>query len=136
MRIFAFSLMGCCLFSWAVLAADIFPDIPQFKEVNLVAEHVFGPQGFDSNDNSEVVITGWYPNPCYEWSRVVLDKKPEGVNISLKAFVKQGLDTVCIDMAVPYMESVKLGALQVEKSKLSVGRLETDMVIEKADSAR
>src|SRR3989338_3709700 len=135
MRIFSFSLMGCCFFSLVALAEDLFPDIPQFKEVTLMAEHVFVPQGFDSNDNSEVVVTGWYPNPCYEWSRVILDKTAEGVEISLKAFVKQGLDRVCIDMAVPYMESVKLGSLQEGKSRLFVGALNTEMVVAKSDSA-
>lgn len=118
MRIFGFSLMGCLIFSLASTAGIGFPDLPEIKEVNLDVEHVFVPKGFDSNDNSEIIVAGWYPNPCYEWSRAIIQKQPMGVQIRLKAWVKQGMDTVCIDMAVPYMESIKLGPLQEGQSQL------------------
>ena len=134
MRIFAFSLMGCFIFSLGSLADIGFPDIPEFREVSLAPEHIFVPQGFDSNDTSEVIVTGWYPNPCYEWSHATLDKKQDGVGISLKALVKQGLDMVCIAMAVPYLQSVKLGALPEGKTKLFVGSQESAIRISRANS--
>ena len=29
-------------------------------------ENVYTPRGFDSNDNAEIVITGYLPNLCYQ----------------------------------------------------------------------
>lgn len=135
MRIFSFSLMGCLIFSLGSLANVGLPELPEIKEVNLNAEHVFIPSGFDSNDNSEIVITGWYPNPCYEWSRSVISKEGDKINVQLKALVKRGMDTVCIDMAVPYMESVKLGSLHEGVSKLLIDDIATQMRISKAGTS-
>ncbi len=134
MRIFGFSLMGCLIFSLGAISNIGLPDIPEIREVDLKAEHVFVPKGFDSNDMTEIVVTGWYPNPCYEWSRSVIHKQTGNVNVQLKALVKKGIDTVCIDMAVPYMESVKLGAMHEGHSKLWVNEIQTQLEITKANS--
>lgn len=135
MRIFSFSLMGCLIFSLGSLAEVGLPELPEMREVNLTVEHVFVPKGFDSNDNSEIVVTGWYPNPCFEWSRSIVHKGSHRIDVQLKAWVKRGMDTVCIDMAVPYMESVKLGSLHEGISKLSVDDIVTEMVIDSTDSS-
>lgn len=134
MRIFSISLMGCFTFSLFASTDVGLPDMPDIREVSIAAEHVFVPKGFDSNDNSEVVATGWYPNPCYEWSRAVVRKNQDAVHVDLKAFIKEGTDMVCIDMAVPYMETVKLGALKAGNSELLVGHLESKVEVTKANS--
>lgn len=137
MRIFGFSLMGCFVFSMSGFANTNvdFPEIPEIREVNISPEHVFVPLGFDKNDTSEVIVTGWYPNPCYEWSRSLVSNSSNSIDIHMKALVKQGMDTVCIDMAVPYMESIKLGNLREGESKISVGHIETKILINKANSS-
>lgn len=135
MRIFGISLMGCFIFSLGALADIGLPDLPQIKEVNLQVEHVYVPKGFDSNDNSEVVVTGWYPTPCYEWSRAVVHKEQDSLNVNIKAFVKEGMDTVCIDMAVPYVESVKLGALREGRLVLTVDAIKSHIEVTKASSS-
>jgi hypothetical protein len=135
MRIFSFSLMGCLIFSLSGLANVGLPELPEIREVNLNVERVFVPKGFDSNDNSEIVVTGWYPNPCYEWSRSIVRKEAGEIDVQLKAFVKRGMDTVCIDMAVPYMESIKLGSLQEGISQLFIDDISAEMSISEAGSS-
>ncbi|MEI6807062.1 MAG: hypothetical protein WCK49_11275 [Myxococcaceae bacterium] len=135
MRIFCFSLMGCVIFSLGVFSFEGFPEQPQITEVNLSAEHVYFPVGFDSNDDSEVIVGGWYPNPCYEWSHAVVNKKENSLDIQLKALKKEGMDTVCIDMAVPYLESIKLGALKEGPWPVQVEHIKGLMHISKPNSA-
>ena len=48
-------LLGLSFNSFAIL-----PDV-----VEAPLDHLFVPNGFDNNDNVEVVVTGKFPNPCY-----------------------------------------------------------------------
>lgn len=132
MRFFDFRLMGSLIFSLELWS--IGPELPQIREVNLRIEHIFVPEGFDSNDTSEIIVTGWYPNPCYEWSRALVTRQATVIDVRLRAFVKEGLDTVCIDMAVPFMESVKLGALPAGQLNLLVANQTAQMKVTQAGS--
>jgi hypothetical protein len=134
MGFFKVSLMGFLFFlgTGAVYADPV--EIPRIREVDQAAEHVFVPNGFDSNDNSEIIVSGWYPNPCHEWSRSIIHKHKNEVNIKLKALVKDGSDRVCIDMAVPFMESVKMGPMGQGDFQIHVGEKEASMHISKTDS--
>ncbi len=134
MGFFNVRLMGSSLFlAGAAVYADPV-EMPKIKEVDQSAEHIFVPNGFDSNDNSEIVVSGWYPNPCHEWSRSIVHKNKNEVNVRLKALVKEGSDQVCIDMAVPFMESIKMGPMGEGDFQIRVGDKEASMRVSQTDS--
>ncbi|MBL4818689.1 MAG: hypothetical protein JKY15_05595 [Deltaproteobacteria bacterium] len=123
--------MGCLLFSFGALAdigafdlrpeLDIdVPELPRQRVVHLMPEKVFIPKGFDSNDSSEVIISGWYPNPCYEPLEAEVIKENGQIFITPRAKLIQRSDRVCIAMAVPYVKSIKLGMMKPGLTKISM----------------
>jgi|HubBroStandDraft_6_1064221.scaffolds.fasta_scaffold510832_1 hypothetical protein len=81
------------------------------EKVFIGSDNLFVPNGFDSNDNVEVVVTGDLPNTCYlrpEGKVAVSDTK---ILITMMATKVSGEETNCIMAVVPYMVSVPLGQL-------------------------
>lgn len=71
---------------------------------------IFVPHGFDSNDQSEVLLTGWLPSPCFTQPKVDVDVRGRVINISLKSHAKTR--DFCIAMAYPYVVKARLGQLK------------------------
>ena len=65
-----------------------------------------------------------------------MNKSPENKQVAdqLRGFVKKGMDTVCINMAVPFLESVKLGAIQEGLSRLLVADKESHIEVTQPNS--
>lgn len=85
-------------------------------------EDVFTPIGFDSNDNSEVVISGWLPNLCYKSPKAKLKFIKNKINIEVKALKSKS--SICIqttpEMIVPFIETVDLGVLDPGQYQITV----------------
>lgn len=76
-------------------------------------DHVFVPQGFDNNDNVEVVVTGKFPNPCYIKNKVAVNVDGDKIFIKVTALKKDNSSSaLCEDMSVPFKEDVTIGNLQ------------------------
>lgn len=73
--------------------------------------HVYSPLGFDSNDNTEVVIEGFLPNLCHKHpmteSKIVGNK----IEITVSSYVYDQSNPFCPEVIVPFVESVQLGLL-------------------------
>jgi hypothetical protein len=81
---------------------------------------VFLPTGFDSNDNTEVILHGNFPSSCYKLghSSYEVDKEKKVINVSLSAYeYRSGF---CSQVVTPYVESIKVGVLPVGEYKVNV----------------
>lgn len=83
-------------------------------------EHVFTPLGFDSNDNSQVVLYGTLPNTCYKVGpiRYRVDQKKKAVFVQSTAYHYPG--HWCAEVMVPYQQVVNLGILKEGNYDISV----------------
>lgn len=81
---------------------------PQVVPISLTASYI--PQGFDSNDNAELVIEGALSNTCYKVGPqdVRVDKKAGVIKIRQMAYKYAG---ICLEMLVPFHQVVNLGIL-------------------------
>jgi hypothetical protein len=103
----------------AVLPALSFA-APVSYETNVPVDHVYSPTGFDSNDNTEVVVTGFLPNLCYKAPKSTVSIKDGKVSVEVKATkIQPGLG-FCVQVVVPFMEIIKVGVLDKGKYLVSV----------------
>lgn len=97
-------------------------------------KHLYVPQGFDSNDTVEVVVTGNFPNPCYSRNTVVVDVIDDQINVEVSALNSEKMIT-CPDIVVPFKEVVSVGNLQGGDYQITVnGVLKDKLVVTEADS--
>jgi hypothetical protein len=80
-------------------------------EANVPVDHVYTPAGFDSNDNTEIVVTGFLPNLCYKAPKSSVVVKDGKVSIEIKAMKNQLAMGFCADVIVPYIEYINVGVL-------------------------
>lgn len=99
--------------SMMTFAAHANEEIPPSKDVVIGINDVFVPSGFDSESDAYVVVSGIFPNGCYQWKGVtVKDITNLEHEVTSTARVSQGM---CIQVLIPFSKDVKLG-------KLSTGR--------------
>lgn len=119
--------LATVLFSQVALAA------PQV--VPAPVKHLYVPEGFDSNDAVEVVVTGHFPNPCFSRNDVAVTVSGDLIDVSITALVPEEKIS-CPDMLVPFKEVVSVGNLQGGEYKINVNRKLTDkLVVEEASSS-
>ena len=83
---------------------------PKERELTVGVNDAFIPGGFDSNSDSNVVVSGLFPNGCYRWSRAEVTKGEGNVTeIFTKAKVRSGM---CLMVLIPFSNEVNLGRLQ------------------------
>jgi hypothetical protein len=82
----------------------------QDKEVVLNITDVYVPSRFSVRSNSFVVISGFFPNGCYRWSKAEV-KRNENFSFEIRSIaqVKPG---ACSMALVPFTEEVPLGYLK------------------------
>lgn len=97
-------------------------------------KHLYVPQGFDSNDTVEVVVTGHFPNPCYSRNTVMVDVVEDQIKVEVTALTSDE-KKACPDMAVPFKEVVSVGNLQGGDYQITVNEtLEDKLTIAEASS--
>lgn len=105
--------MKQALYALASLSFSTFlmAQVPQV--VTSPVDHLFVPEGFDNNDNVEVIVTGKFPNPCYIKNKVDVEVEDNKVLINITALKKEGEGlAICEPLAVPYKEQITVGNLQ------------------------
>jgi hypothetical protein len=88
-------------------------------------DHLYVPEGFDSNDSVELVVSGTFPNTCYRRNDVEVKVVDEVVEIKVTALapdssLKGGRS--CPDLNVPFKEVISVGNLQGGKYSIVVNR--------------
>jgi hypothetical protein len=63
-NVFQVSLLTLALAFSLHVKAD---DVPAVKEIVIGINDVFVPAGFDSESDAYVVVSGLFPNGCYQW---------------------------------------------------------------------
>lgn len=83
----------------------------QPSQVTAPVAKVFVPQGFDDNDNVEVVVHGHFPSTCYKTgpASASLDEATGVITLDVKAYQYRG--AMCAQVLVPFTQSIKVGTL-------------------------
>ncbi|MBI2646196.1 MAG: hypothetical protein HYW85_04075 [Deltaproteobacteria bacterium] len=91
------------------------PQAPRLLEVGV--SDVFVPQGFDDNDNAQVVVEGIFPTTCYKLGPVKVDINEDTIKITPQAYFYHG---PCLQVMVPYKQEINLGILKAGTYKLNI----------------
>jgi len=99
-------LMACAIAFLAFTNVSTAAENP--KVVKVAIRKAFVPVGFDSNDRSEVLITGVFPDTCYKMgeNRAIVNQETQTITIEQEAVV---FESLCMDMIVPFTQVVKIG---------------------------
>ncbi len=79
--------------------------------VSVPVDHIYVPKGFDTNDNTQVIVTGYLPNLCYKSPSSTVSVTENNISIQLNALFEAPANGVCAEAIVPYMEVVSVGVL-------------------------
>lgn len=103
-----YTLVLGVLFAVSLSASVVLAQEPQQVGVNFHTSYI--PDGFDSNDNTQLVLEGSFKNSCYRPSqpKVKVDKSKKRITVEGRAYIYPGN---CLDMVVPYHQVVDLGIL-------------------------
>jgi hypothetical protein len=81
-------------------------------EMYVPTDDIYVPKGFDSNDNVEVVVTGFLPDLCYHSPQAkVIKTEGKNIIIEVKALYKTDMNGACPEVIVPFTETVEVGVL-------------------------
>lgn len=98
----------------------IFATTENIQEANVPVTHLYAPAGFDSNDHSEVVLTGYLPNLCYKIPRSYVEIVGNKISVGMKAQINMRSNQYCADVIIPFIETVKIGQLFEGSYQLTV----------------
>lgn len=74
-------------------------------------DHIYSPKGFDTNDNTEIIIAGYLPNLCHKSPMTSFKLKDNTINIKVEALKYDVSNPYCPEMIVPFIETVNVGML-------------------------
>lgn len=112
-------------------------DMP--TETIVHVENAYAPAGFDSNDNTEIIIEGYLPNVCHKSPITVSRVNGNEIDISVKALKYSTSNPFCPQMIVPFLKPVSIGVLKEGQYNIVVNRgtqYETHSQIEIAPAAK
>ena len=123
MNKFSAVLLSLAFASSPLMANDLKPVI-----VGSSPTKVFTPSGFDSNDNSQVVIDGYLSDTCHKVgpTKIKVDKENKVIKIRHTAYHYQG--SWCAQVAIPYFKALDLGVLDTGNYKVMVEKSEGKFV--------
>lgn len=80
------------------------------KDVIIGVNSAHVPGGFDSNSDVYVIVSGIFPNSCYNWkeANIAMDKTENEITVTSVASVTQG---ICLMVLVPFTKEVYIGQL-------------------------
>ncbi len=100
---------------WSGLCFATEREAPRLVEIGV--SDVFIPQGFDDNDNAQVVVEGYFPNTCYKIGPVKVEKRENKIKITPQAYFYHG---TCLQVMVHYVQEINLGLLKFGKYILDI----------------
>ncbi len=81
------------------------------REVDIAAESLFVPAGFDDNDETMVILDGYLPSACHRLTAPTIQVDAASKKIVVGARAKE-FKGVCPDVTVPFTQTVTLGQLE------------------------
>lgn len=90
-------------------------EAPRLLDVGV--SDIFVPQGFDDNDNAQVVVEGFFPNTCYKLGPVKVEKSDRDIKLIPQAYFYHG---PCLQVMVHYVQEINLGILKAGKYALNI----------------
>lgn len=108
----------------------VFAQAPQKVEIQL--QKIYAPEGFDSNDHVEVLISAKLPSLCYKNPYVGAIKEGNVIKVKLFAYY---YNQECAHVRVPILEKLELGILDKGEYKISSNLSEIDLKIKESTSA-
>lgn len=80
--------------------------------------HVYSPIGFDNNDETQVIVSGYLPNLCYKAPKAEVSVLCDTIIITMKALHEDRVH--CAQAVVPYLEAVSVGVIPQGDYKIVV----------------
>ena len=122
-----FSLFVAAAFAGTIYAAEPVP---------ASSDYMFAPEGFDDNDNVQVVLDGWLSSSCDRAVEPKVVVHPEKQVIELSAQVVHG-DFLCLPVMVRFTSVADIGPLPWGKWSLVTnnGWLVDELIIDEASNA-
>ena len=116
----------------AVYAVMMSGTVMASNEPDLVTapvEKVFIPQGFDNNDNVEVVVHGHFPNSCYRVGPITarFDNERNQIEVDAQAYYYKN-QPICMQVLMSFTQSVKIGLVKAGSYKVVVKNRPTAIV--------
>ncbi len=88
------------------------PALARPIQVPAPIERIFVPEGFDDNDNVEVVLYGEFPNSCYRVDNVRARANTADGRIEVEASALRYQGEICAQVVTPFIKPVSLGLLE------------------------
>ena len=85
-------------------------------------QRTFIPQGFDSNDNSQVIVVGAYPNSCYQvgHTQYWIDRANKKIDVEVTTYKTAG--QFCLQVYVPFQQEISVGVLDPGQYTITVNQ--------------
>lgn len=123
------------LYFFAISLLISFSGFSEYVETTVSVNNVFVPKGFDSNDDAEVVLKGYFPSTCYLRAKAQAHVTSQGISVDVKA--KKLTDRNCIMVEVPFTLPVKLGNLSSGVHNITVNdHISSSITVEKAGTSK
>lgn len=118
---------------WAHADQDV--EQPARVSVGLTAAYI--PGGFDSNDRTQMVVEGYFPNTCYRVGpyEKKLDSQNHQITVEQTAYKYRGQ---CLMMIVPFSQTVQVGILKANNYTVkdqATGKILGDMPVRTATNS-
>lgn len=103
-------------------------------------DHVYSPKGFDTNDDTQVIVSGYLPNLCYKAPQAEVSLVGKTIAVTVKALLNEDVE-LCAQMVVPFLLPVSVGVLDKGTYRVVVNggsrfeRTSSIQVVESASSA-
>lgn len=83
------------------------------REIPSPVTKIFIPEGFDDNDNVEVILKGEFPNSCYHVGRtgIKVDQAKMLITVWATAYQYAGSEE-CLEVITPFIQEVSAGILK------------------------
>ncbi len=114
-------MFGGALLAYAVATSGTLVAANEPDVVTAPVEKVFVPQGFDNNDNVEVVIHGHFPNSCYRVGPITarFDEERNQIEVDAKSYYYKN-QPICMQVLMSFTQSVKVGLVKAGSYKVVV----------------
>ncbi|MAF76522.1 MAG: hypothetical protein CME63_03740 [Halobacteriovoraceae bacterium] len=97
------------IFLSLMLSNQLFASTPMVKRVPVSG--VFSPRGYDTSDNSEVVISGYLPNSCHQNPNVKVEIDNKKIKLVMTSFFYGEGNPYCTEAIMPFVKTIPLGNL-------------------------
>jgi hypothetical protein len=107
MRLQTITVLASCLLTFTARgSAKATPE-----QIPSPIQKIFIPNGFDDNDNVEVVLHGEYPNTCYRTGKsgAKIDEETKTITVWATSYRYGSAGTFCAQVITPFIQVVKVG---------------------------